>query len=92
MADKRTTILLDPDLLKEIQHQKVDGVINSVTEFIKSAVSEKLDRAAEDPKRVKLLSLYDGLNEYGRDWLIECAQIAASCDTTRIVNTRKQDA
>lgn len=60
----------------------------SPTAFIRDATDEKLGRMEKDGEAGKLIDLYNRLNDTGKQWLLQCAEIASTCDSTRIIKAR----
>lgn len=60
---------------------EMQGVANEldlpVSEFIRLAVREKIDRLSNDRDTALLLQTYTASNERGKDWLMNAASMAA---------------
>lgn len=80
---RQIALLISEDEYKRIQQMRLDGEAKSATDFIRSAVSEKLARYEEDPKRSLLMQRYDALNVSGKAWLETCAKLATLDETMK---------
>lgn len=88
---KRVSFLLDQDIERKIWMLKAEGKTKNVTTFIRDAILEKMGNLEDDPDRNKLLDSYNALNDEGKGWLLQCAQIAAECDKTRSIVRRNAE-
>lgn len=79
---------LDSDMRDAIGNRR--GASQSA--FIRDAIREKVDRGKRNPDTELLIAYFAQLNDAGREWLLQCAQIAADCDTTRIISPRARKA
>ena len=60
--------------------------------FIREAITEKLESGNADPETESLMNLFSTLNDEGKRWLIQCANIAAGNNATRIIHERAKKA
>lgn len=69
---------LDRDHLHEVKKAALDSRM-SASDWIREAIAEKMsDGVTEDSRLAGIVGAYRGLNEDGRAWLAQCADIAAA--------------
>lgn len=91
-ANGRVTFIIDPDINRQIGHLKADGKVGKMTDLINGALADKLASIGENPELSALTDLFNGLNPEGKSWLLQCARIAASSDSTREIVRRGKGA
>lgn len=92
MADSlgRVIVKLDPETIKQIGYLQAEGKTKNTTAFVREAVAEKLSEVGSNPGLEEILSIYNALNERGREWLIQCARIARESELTNPTPKRKR--
>ena len=80
MADaKQITMFVPVDLLARIDEaaKQATGRNNGRTEWVLDAARAKLGETGEDARLARIAACYARMNEDGRAFLAECAQVAS---------------
>lgn len=86
----RINLELSHELYAKLRAATVGGTDGiTITGFVRQAIEEKLGSQKTDLGLTAIAHQYERLNDEGKAWLLQCANIAADSDTTRIIKPRK---